>query len=258
MSACQGAGNDGKCAEVKRRGGCSSPYAVLVKSRKMPGRRMECLRICGQYRPNCAPNTERAVGSCVRPSRQSQDCLRGRPLRAPALSVMVRSALGPVLPTVARGALSLQLKRSADLAVRLCRKMRPDLAHAHRLARGGIPLPSPIGTPSRASAHPAKSESLNLLSLFVSLCRAISRDVSDLLLRRILRLIAAHSAASCAKQGLKVNYCTQSVQAPIACADSQKESARLLARAKRGASAVGPETLSEAGLCRRRRCAWIW
>ena len=56
----------------------------------------------GQYRPNCAPNTESAVGSHVRPSRQSRDCLRGRPFRAPALSVMVRSALGPVLPTVAR------------------------------------------------------------------------------------------------------------------------------------------------------------
>ena len=39
--------------------------------------RMECLRICGQYRPNCAPNTERAVGSRVRPSRQSQcGCVR--------------------------------------------------------------------------------------------------------------------------------------------------------------------------------------
>ena len=100
---------------------------------KCRGCRMECLRICGQYRPNCAPNTERAVGTRVRPSRQSQDCLRGRPLRAPALSVMVRSALGPVLPTVARGALSLQLKRSADVALRLCRKMRHSLANARHL-----------------------------------------------------------------------------------------------------------------------------
>lgn len=90
--------------------------------------RIECLRICGQYRPNCAPNTERAVGSRVRPSRQSQDCLRGRPLRAPALSVMVRSALGPVLPMVARGALSLRFARSArHLAVtslRSCARLR--------------------------------------------------------------------------------------------------------------------------------------
>ena len=109
---------------------------------------------------------------------------------------MVRSALGSVLPTHARGALSLRFARSADLAVRLRRKMRPDLAHAHRLAWGGIPLPSPIGTPSRASAHPAKSESLNLLSRFTLLCRAIRREVSDLLLRRILRLNAAQSAAN--------------------------------------------------------------
>ena len=61
-----------------------------------------CCSVRGQYRPNCAPNTESAVGSHVRPSRQSRDCLRGRPFRAPVLSVMVRSALGSVLPTVAR------------------------------------------------------------------------------------------------------------------------------------------------------------
>ena len=35
---------------------------------------------------------------------QSLDCLRGRPLRAPPLFAAVRSALGSVLPTVARGA----------------------------------------------------------------------------------------------------------------------------------------------------------
>ena len=35
--------------------------------------------------------------------------------------------------------------------------------------------PSPSGAPWRSLPHPAKSESLNLLSLFVSLCRAIRR-----------------------------------------------------------------------------------
>ena len=47
----------------------------------------------------------------------------------------------------------------------------------------------------------------------------------------------------CAKQSLKAKHCSQSVQALTACADSQKESARLLARAKRGASAVGRRLL---------------
>ena len=39
------------------------------------------------YRPNRTPNTESAVGSHVRPARQSGDCLRGRPFRASPLSV---------------------------------------------------------------------------------------------------------------------------------------------------------------------------
>ena len=124
----------GECRVLFGRIACGWGRMVCLSRRgKCRGCRIECLRICGQYRPNCAPNTERAVGTRVRPSRQSQDCLRGRPLRAPALSVMVRSALGPVLPTVARGALSLQLKRSADVALRLCRKMRHSLANARHL-----------------------------------------------------------------------------------------------------------------------------
>ena len=194
---------------------------------------------------------------CPRTARQSRDCLRVRVLHSCTPSSR-RQPCFPAFPAVARGALSLRFARSANPRLLKCRKMRSALAHAHRLAWSGIPHPTPIGAPSRRITHPVTWALSGLLSRFSLLCRAISRDVSDLLLRRILRLIAAHSAASCAKQGLKVNYCTQSVQAPIACADSQKESARLLARAKRGASAVGPETLSEAGLCRRRRCAWIW
>ena len=74
-------------------------------------RSMQCLpRICGQYRPNRTPGTKSGVGACVRPARQSRDCLRGRPLRAPPLFAAVRSALGSVLPTVARGA-SAALRR---------------------------------------------------------------------------------------------------------------------------------------------------
>ena len=67
---------------------------------------MECLRICVQYRPNVTPGTKRGVGACVRPARQSRDCLRDRPLRAPPLFAAVRSAAEPVLPMVARGALA--------------------------------------------------------------------------------------------------------------------------------------------------------
>ena len=66
-------------------------------------RSMQCLpRICGQYRPNRTPGTKSGVGACVRPARQSRDCLRGRPLRAPPLFAAVRPASGSVLSTLAR------------------------------------------------------------------------------------------------------------------------------------------------------------
>ena len=43
---------------------------------------LECLSVCGQYRPNRAPNPESAVGSRVRP----------RPLAAPSgLSLRLRA-----------------------------------------------------------------------------------------------------------------------------------------------------------------------
>ena len=67
---------------------------------------MKCCSVCGHYRPNRTPGTKRGVVAHVRTARQSRDCLRVRPSRAPPLFVVVRSALGPVLPTVARGALA--------------------------------------------------------------------------------------------------------------------------------------------------------
>ena len=47
---------------------------------------------CGHYRPNRTPGTKSSVGACVLPTRQSLDCLRGRPLHAPLLFVAVRPA----------------------------------------------------------------------------------------------------------------------------------------------------------------------
>ena len=117
---------------------------------------MQCLpRICGQYRPNRTPGTKSGVGACVRLARQSRDCLRGCPLRAPPLFAAVRSALGSVLPTVARGALSLQFARSADprlsIAVRYVLRSRMHTAwlgveyHIRRQSahlRGALHIPS--------------------------------------------------------------------------------------------------------------------
>ena len=49
--------------------------------------------------------------------------------------------------------------------------------------------PSPSGASWRSLPHPAKSESLNLLSLFVSLCRAIRRVIPVPFLRRYRALM---------------------------------------------------------------------
>ena len=57
--------------------------------------------------------------------------------------------------------------------------------------------PSPSGAPWRSLPHPVKSESLNLLSLFVSLCRASSRVIPGFFLRRY-RALLPHFARICA------------------------------------------------------------
>jgi hypothetical protein len=95
----------------------AQPYQVLFSTWALPpnrapnpesagrvrrGYRIECLSVCGHYRPNRTPGTKRGIGAHVRTARQSRDCLRVRPSRAPPLFVAVRSALGPVLPTHAR------------------------------------------------------------------------------------------------------------------------------------------------------------
>ena len=60
-----------------------------------------------------------------------------------------------------------------------------------------------------------------------------------------------------ARQGLTGRCCTQSVQAMSLRRFSQKTGSTNSAGG-RGVSSAGPETLREAGLCRRRRCARIW
>ena len=61
--------------------------------------------------------------------------------------------------------------------------------------------PSPSVAPWRSLPHPAKSESLNLLSLFVSLCRAIRRVIPVPLLRRY-RALEPRSARRMCNEGL--------------------------------------------------------
>ena len=55
---------------------------------------MKCCSVRGHYRPNRTPSTKRGVVAHVRTARQSRDCLRVRPSRAPPLFVAVRSACG--------------------------------------------------------------------------------------------------------------------------------------------------------------------
>ena len=66
--------------------------------------------------------------------------------------------------------------------------------------------PSPSVAPWRSLAHPAKSESLNLLSLFVSLCRAGCRVIPVPLLRRY-RALEPRSAWQMCNEGLDDSDC---------------------------------------------------
>ena len=125
--------------------------------------------------------------------------------------------------------------------------------------------PSPSGVLWRSLPHPAKSESLNLLSLFVSLCRAGSRVIPGRFLRCYRALEPRNARRMCngslndhdcannfpsTRLGLKGKYCSQSVQAMSLRRFSQRTGSTNSAGG-RGASAAGPETLREAGLGRR-------
>ena len=116
------------------------PYQVLFSTWAVPpnrapnpesagrvrrGYRIECCSVRGHYRPNRTPGTKRGVGAHVRTARQSRDCLRVRPSRAPPLFVAVRSALGPVLPTHARA----RWRHFVASPLRLSRLSRRKLAH---------------------------------------------------------------------------------------------------------------------------------
>ena len=112
-----------------------------------------------------------------------------------------------------------------------------------------------------------------LLSRFSSLCRASCRVVPGLFLRRYRALLPrfARLFVQCepGKQALRKEMNERKAMSESqvlhtigasdkACVDSQNGTARQLARANEEHHPRGPETLIEAGLCRRRRCAWIW
>ena len=56
--------------------------------------RMQCCSVLCAVPTQLCSFAEMGIGSHVRPARQSRDCLRGRPLRAPPLFAAVRLALG--------------------------------------------------------------------------------------------------------------------------------------------------------------------
>ena len=155
---------------------------------------IECLRICGHYRPNHTPGTKSGVGACVRPTRQSRDCLRGRPLRAPPLFAAVRLALG--IGTAHR--CTRRFLRSARAQRRHSRRLFvvrcAILSRMHAVWFRAEYRPSPSGTTSRSLPPPAEFSPLGLLSHFASLRRAVRR-VSRFPVAAHPRLRAAQSAA---------------------------------------------------------------
>ena len=155
---------------------------------------MECFRIRGHYRPNHTPGAKSGVGAHVCTARQSQDCLRVHPFRAPPLFAAVRLALG--IGTA--HCCTRRFLRSARAQRRHSRRLFvvrcAILSRMHAVWFRAEYRPSPSGTTSRSLPHPAEFSPLGLLSHFASLRRAVRR-VSRFPVAAHPRLRAAQSAA---------------------------------------------------------------
>ena len=136
---------------------------------------MQCCSVLWAVPTQPCSFAEMGIGSHVRPTRQSRDCLRGRPFRTLPISAILRSALGSVQPTVARGALAA-LRRiptppppvASVVVLRIQAHMR-----SHGLGRNTShkPCASPL-RPSSQSRRPRRLWPRGLCTLSA---RAVSR-----------------------------------------------------------------------------------
>ena len=169
---------------------------IYLTSSPTPQCRLGCLLICGKCREMRRSEAEGRFGEA-----EPEGCASIRAFRRVACCA---SALSSYLSTIMRlpsgtspsqlhrhlRAVSLVSRHFPPLHVALCRfnssaapisRFLFDvrcviLAPMHAIWYRAEYRPSPSGAPWRSLPHPAKSESLNLLSLFVSLCRAGSRE----------------------------------------------------------------------------------
>ena len=189
------------------------PYGVLADLWAVPA------QLCSQYGKSRWHS--RTTLSTIARLPSGSSASRSGAFRDGALSVGTGTAHGCTRRSVAS---TQAQRRCRDSYLTGCAILSP----MHAIWFRAEYRPSPSVAPWRSLPHPAKSESLNLLSLFVSLCRAIRRVIPVPLLRRYRALEPRSARRMCneglddsdcannwdsARQGLKVHHCTQSVQA---------------------------------------------
>ena len=169
---------------------------------------MQCCSVLCAVPTQLCSFAEMGIGSHVRPARQSQDCLRGRPFRAPSLSVMVRSALGSVQPTVARAFPAFGLRAAPTFGCTFAlRCIIRSPIRAVRLRMEYHPSPSiTVSTAPYASRRPCALRSPVALRLAPSRC---SSRIPFPLLRRVRAL-----------QPRKARLGAMSVLRTLLCADN--------------------------------------
>ena len=113
-----------------------------------------------RFAPTVRPMRKAPLAFAYRTARQSEDCLRVRPLHAPALSAKVARLAGAMRRAVGTGALAaLGRLATPPPQIPLSPGMRNPSANAPCMAWSGY-LPAPCNAVSRRLAHPGAESAL--------------------------------------------------------------------------------------------------
>ena len=226
------------------------------------------MRICGKCRA-----AFRRVACCASALSSHRSTITRLPSGTSPSQLHSIFAPSALFPGISRRCtwrcIRLRLRSSRYRRIRFNRECHPSW-HLRRLASRRYASHRNPTASAQAVCHPLSGGSVACLvsacaSLHAgdrALCAVIAFQCSAVQQIAVQCLqFALHCALKsrflCARQGLKAKHCFQSVQAMGLRRFSQRTGSTTSAGG-RGASAAGPETLREAGLCRRRRCARIW